>query len=136
MKALDTNVLVRVLLGDEPQAQVQAARKLLAEAEQGEKIFISAFVLLETAWVLKGKGRTTREIAFALERVVHTEGIVVSLKTAVLAGLTRLKDAPSGVGIADCLILADAAEHRALPLFTFDEALRRAEPDRTGLPGP
>ena len=57
MKAIDTNVLVRVLLGDEPRAQVDAARALMVSAEQGHKIFISAFVLLETAWVLKSKGR-------------------------------------------------------------------------------
>ena len=134
MMALDTNVLVRVLLGDEPQAQVGAARALLARAEQGETLFLSAFVLLETAWVLKSKGRTQTEIAEALTRVVQTEGIVVSLKAAVLEGLACLRTSPAGVGLADAFILADAAHHDALPLMTFDEALRRAEPTRTQLP--
>ena len=71
MKAID--------LGDEPRAQVDAARALMVSAEQGHKIFISAFVLLETAWVLKSKGRVASDIARAFEALLHTEGIVVSM---------------------------------------------------------
>jgi predicted nucleic acid-binding protein len=128
--AIDTNVLVRVLLGDEPKEQVDAARALLRRAEDGEKIFLSAFVLLETAWVLKSKGRSPKDIADALTQVVQTEGIVVSLKAAVLEGLACLRTSPAGMGLADAFILADAAHHEALPLMTFDEALQRSEPTR------
>ena len=88
MKAIDTNVLVRVLLGDEPRAQVDAARALMVSAEQGHKIFISAFVLLETAWVLKSKGRVASDIARAFEALLHTEGIVVSMRPQFLAALS------------------------------------------------
>ena len=134
MIAIDTNVLVRLLLGDEPQAQVDAAQKIFSRTQSGEQIFISAFVLLETAWVLKNKGRTQKEIADALEKVANTDGIFVSLKTAVLDGLARMKQAHASIGLADCFILADAASHDSLPLLTFDEALRNSEPFRTSKP--
>ena len=134
MIAIDTNILVRLLLGDEPQSQVHAAQKIFARTQLGEKIFISAFVLLETAWVLKNKGRTHIEIAEALEMVANTDGIFVSLKTAVLEGLARMKNAPAGIGLADCFILADSASHDSLPLLTFDQALRNSEPVRTSNP--
>lgn len=130
MKAIDTNVLVRILLGDEPKSQVDAARSLLSSAERGERIFISGFVLLETAWVLKSKGRSAADIAGALDAILHTDGIAVSMRSVFLAALSRYRELAPQVGIADCLILADAAEQDALPLYSFDEALRCAEPHR------
>jgi predicted nucleic-acid-binding protein len=136
MRAIDTNVLVRVLLGDEPKSQVDSARALLASTEKGERVFISGFVLLETAWVLKSKGRSAADIAVAFDAILHTEGIVVSLRSQFLAAVARFRELAPQVGIADCLILADAAEHDALPLFSFDEALCRAEPQRVLPPAP
>jgi predicted nucleic-acid-binding protein len=46
--AIDTNVLVRLLTGDDP-AQAKASHKLFAS----EDIFIPDSVLLETEWVLR-----------------------------------------------------------------------------------
>jgi len=49
MVAVDTNVLVRLLTGDEPE-QAAATRRLFAS----EPIWIAKTVLLETGWVLRG----------------------------------------------------------------------------------
>jgi predicted nucleic-acid-binding protein len=48
MVAIDTNVLVRLLVGDHP-AQAKASERLFASAD----IFIPDTVLLETEWVLR-----------------------------------------------------------------------------------
>jgi len=48
--ALDTNILARYLLDDEP-AQARAARRLLAEAKS--EYWIPVTVVLELAWVLR-----------------------------------------------------------------------------------
>ena len=48
MIAVDTNVLVRLLTGDEPK-QAAAARRLFAS----QPIWIAKTVLLETGWVLR-----------------------------------------------------------------------------------
>ena len=50
MIALDTNILARYLLDDEP-AQARAARRLLADAKAG--YWIPVTVVLELAWVLR-----------------------------------------------------------------------------------
>lgn len=134
MKALDTNILLRALLADEPSQQVEAAITLLKSTSTGERLFVSAFVLLECAWVLKNKGRSQIEIANALEKIVNANGVVVSLKSAILTGLIRFRTAPAGVGIADCFILADAESNDARPLMTFDCALNAAESSRTQIP--
>jgi predicted nucleic-acid-binding protein len=46
VRAIDTNVFVRILTGDDP-VQVAKARRLIA----GGGIFISVSVLLESEWV-------------------------------------------------------------------------------------
>jgi len=110
---------------------------LFASAEKGQKIFVSGFVLLETAWVLKSKGKSAADIVRAFDALFHTEGVVVSMRSKFLAGLARYKDVGPRVGLADCLILADAGEHDALPLYSFDAALQVAEPGRVvDLPAP
>lgn len=48
MVAVDTNILVRLLTGDDP-AQYQAAKRLFAS----EDIYIADTVILETEWVLR-----------------------------------------------------------------------------------
>lgn len=121
MIAIDTNILVRVFLNDEPKSQVEAARKLISHSK--EKVFISSFTLLECAWVLKAKGFSSIKIAESLENFLDTEGIEVSQREVISEALTLLKSASNKVGLGDCLIVADAIEHKANPLFTFDEDL-------------
>ena len=74
MIAIDTNVLVRLLVDDQP-IQGKASQKLFAS----EDIFIPETVLLETEWVLRaafGLGRA--EICAALRRVCGLRNVAVS----------------------------------------------------------
>ena len=60
MIALDTNVLIRLLVDDDPIQAKRARRLLESTRERGEQCFISAPVLCEIEWVLdlfsRGKG--------------------------------------------------------------------------------
>ena len=50
---LDTNVLLRYLLGDIPD-QFQEARKIIESTEKGEKlVFVSILVVNELIWILE-----------------------------------------------------------------------------------
>ena len=74
MIAIDTNVLVRLLVSDNP-LQSKASQKVFAS----EDIFIPDTVLLETEWVLRaafGLGRA--EICAALRRVCGLRNVAVS----------------------------------------------------------
>ena len=62
MIAVDTNVLVRLLTGDEPE-QAAAARRLFAS----EAIWIGKTVLLETGWVLRGLSSPKARLCSAQE---------------------------------------------------------------------
>jgi predicted nucleic acid-binding protein len=103
MTAVDTNVLVRLLTGDDP-AQQAAARSLF----ETEGIRIAKTVLLETAWVVRSLyGFEESEIAgapiklFGLARVHAEDGHAVASPPA----LTR----------EDCLEFADALHLASRP---------------------
>ena len=68
--AIDTNVLVRILVEDDV-AQTRSARSLVERAAtDGAALFVSTVVICETTWVLRSGYRSSRtEIAAALRWV-------------------------------------------------------------------
>lgn len=117
MLAVDTNVLVRVIMGDHPD-QSRRARELVAEND----VWISMTVLLETEWVLRSRHR-------------HAPGQIVAVLRR-LAGLPRvtLQDAAAtahaldwceqSMDLADALHLAAAGHCEAF--VTFDKRFGKA----------
>lgn len=114
MIAIDTNVLVRLLVVDDT-AQSDAARALV----ENDRVLILRTVLLETEWVLRSRFRLPRElIARFFAGLAETSGIEIEAD-----GPTRraIDAYARGVDFADALH-ASAAN---LPFLTFDEALVR-----------
>ena len=119
MKAVDTNVLVRVLMRDVP-AQTEAAERALKAGAM-----IPLTVLLETGWVLGSRyGLSRTDIADALSTVVDLPGIVVPEADAVHWALGRF--AKTG-DLGDLLHLAASAG--ATGFQTFDRRFARAAGD-------
>jgi predicted nucleic-acid-binding protein len=119
MRAIDTNVVVRILARDEPD---QAAA---ADAFIGRGAWVSLLVLMETAWVLRSVyERTSAQIAAGIELLLDHETIVV--QDADLAGraVAEFRKHPS-IGFSDCLIVEQARKSGHLPIGTFDRALAR-----------
>ncbi|MBI1949555.1 MAG: PIN domain-containing protein [Deltaproteobacteria bacterium] len=119
MIALDTNVVVRLLI-DDHAAQHAAARSLLGS---GERLLLTPTVLLESDWVLRDVyGLANRDIAAAFAALCATSNVEVANEEAVAEAL-RLSAA--GVELADALHLAAATDARAKSLASFDRALAR-----------
>ena len=114
MKALDTNVLVRLLTkDDEQQAQVAAE-----EIRKGP-VFVPVTVLLETEWVLRhAYGFDRAQIGGALLGVVNLAGAVVDAEAAVRQAL---RWHANGMDLADALHLACSGG--STELVTFDKAM-------------
>lgn len=131
MIAIDTNVLVRIILNDDV-AQVAASLRLF---QSGEPVYVLDSVLLETAWVLKVRYAVPiADIADALEAVLREPYIVTEAPMAVDA----IEWYRSGMDFADAIHLAGAAS-RCEKLATFDGAFIRKAKGKTrcvvGKPG-
>jgi len=123
VQTLDTNVVVRVLVGDDP-VQTPLAEKAFLGAIEAGGAFIPDVVLAEVAWVLRGYGldRVTRHDL--LQRLIRTRGIVVVDVDVVIDALNRFQQ---GGDFADQLVLARTASHGALPVLTFDQRFASTE---------
>lgn len=110
MTAVDTNVLIRLLTGDDP-AQEAAARALF----ESEQIWIAKTVLLETAWVLRGLyGFEEAAIRGALIKLLGLKSVSVEDAAAVASALALVA---AGIDFADALHLASTPEDAAFVSF-------------------
>ncbi len=121
MLALDTNVLVRVLV-DDPDAsgQCQAARQTVSEA--GE-VSVSQIVQIETVWVLASAyGLNRNALKDVLNTVAAHPAFHLQRPVVFQAGLQRYLDGHGD--FADCMILAESAT-QGWELVTFDRKLAK-----------
>lgn len=119
MRAVDTNVLVRVITRDDPD-QVAAADAFVAGGA-----WVSLLVLTEMAWVLgSAYDRTPAQVAAGIELLLDHESIAVQDADLVSRALTGFRKHPS-LGFSDCLIVEQARRSGHVPIGTFDRALAR-----------
>lgn len=119
MNAVDTNVLVRYLLRDDPESRPAAARLIDGPEELG----VSPVALAETAFVLSRVYGVPRErVVDELVALLRKRNIAVLGMDKALAANALLLCRPSGrVSYADALINADTRTHGVERLYTFDE---------------
>lgn len=103
MKGLDTNVLIRHLIQDNPAQAKLATRFITSECSREEPGFINRIVLCETVWVLESAyGYSREEIGAVLERVIRTHQFRIE---DVQAAWTALRLYRAGkADFADCLL--------------------------------
>jgi predicted nucleic-acid-binding protein len=121
MRAVDTNVLVRLTTRDDAK-QVRAAEGFVAPGA-----WVSHLALAETVWVLSAVfERGPTEIATAVEMLLNHQDLTIQDADAVNAALSHYRRRP-GVGFSDCLLLEVARKAGHLPLGTFDRELGKLD---------
>lgn len=120
MISVDTNVLVRAVLDDDPNDSPLAKNSLQAVAEGGS-LFISSYALVEMVWVLKVKKIDRHNICEALFDLLDSPGIVIGQRSIITKALEMYRQGQAD--FADYLILAESTEHDAPTLLSFDKAL-------------
>jgi predicted nucleic-acid-binding protein len=119
MPAADTNVLLHLLVRDDP-AQAAAAEAFVAAGA-----WASQMALAETAWVLQTVyRRRPAALAAALELLLDANGLTIENPGVVRAALATFRRHPR-LGFTDCLLVAQARAAGHQPLGTFDRALAR-----------
>ena len=121
MRAIDTNVLVRLIMRDDAKQTVVADRFV----ERGA--WVPLLALAETMWVLgTAYGRTAADIAMTVDMLLSHEHLTLHDSDVVAAALVRFRAKPA-VGFSDCLLLESARKAGHLPLGTFDRRLATIE---------
>lgn len=123
MIAVDTNVLVRLLVGDDP-AQAAKARALFDQAAASDQlIWVSDTVLVEMVWTLsRVYGRTRADIVAALLALASHGTVVLESPEAVEAAIQLYERGPAD--FADGLLCTKAALAGCKQVATFDRGMK------------
>jgi predicted nucleic-acid-binding protein len=117
MIGVDTNVLARVMLGDDPK-QSLAAHKAIIQAARDGGVFVSLLVFVELGWVLgSAPGWSAAHVHKALEALLNMEGVEVEAAQLAREALTLRSKAE---GLADNLIALRAKARGCSKLLTID----------------
>ncbi|PVZ48710.1 PIN domain-containing protein [Thalassobacter stenotrophicus] len=123
MIALDTNVLVRFLVQDDPE-QAELATRVIEQLTDDVRGFVSREVLIELVWVLERAYKLSRaEIAVALDGLLSATELDIEGSDEVAPALELYRN--DGFGFADLMIAAAARRAGAAGLVTFDRKAAR-----------
>src|SRR2546429_7426506 len=110
MRAVDTNVIVRIVVRDDP-GQVRAVEQFAAGGA-----WVSHVVLAEATWVLDEVYQSTdQQIAAAIGMLVNHKDFNLKDSDVVAAALEEIKERPA-LGFSDCLVLEIARQAEHMPL--------------------
>ncbi len=121
MRAVDTNVLVRLLTRDD------ARQVALAEDFVSRGAWVPHLVLAEAIWVLSSVyGLGPAQITRAIEMLLNHRDLTLQDADVVVAALAHFRKKPS-LSFSDCVVLAAARKAGHLPLGTFDRNLGKLD---------
>jgi len=121
MRAVDTNLLVRLLARGHPK-QTAAAEAFVAGGA-----WVSHLVLVEAIWVLGSVfSRDAAALAGSVQMLLEHESLALEDPDVVEAALVHFVKRPA-LGFSDCLILEVARKAGHLPLGSFDRDLAKLE---------
>jgi len=121
MRAVDTNVLVRLLTRDDTKQAVAA------DAFVQHGAWVSVLALAEAMWVLAAVyERDAGQVALAVEMLLNHQQLTLQEPEAVAAALDTFRRRPT-LGFSDCLLVELARKAGHLPLGTFDRDLSKVD---------
>ena len=115
---LDTNVIVRYLVADDPLL----ADKATTIVEQSARLLVNTAVLAESSYVMTSVyGRPRADVIDALSEFVARHNIRIPgvEKAYVLDALRRCRDS-GRISIVDALLWAEARSSHSKAIYTFD----------------
>lgn len=121
MRAVDTNVLVRLITRDDPR-QTASADSFIAKGA-----WVSPLALAEATWVLGTVDELNpQDQAKAIEMLLNHRDLVLHDREVVATALELFREKPA-LGFSECLMVEFARKAGHLPLGTFDPSLAKVE---------
>ena len=121
MRAVDTNVLVRLITRDD------ARQATTAEAYVTPGEWVGHLVLAETTWVLSAVyGLAPPAIATAVGMLLNHQHLTIQDGDVATAALEHYRRHPR-LNFSDCLVVEIARKAGHLPVGTFDRQLAKLD---------
>lgn len=121
MRAIDTNVLVRLWTRGDAE-QVASAEDFVSAGA-----WVSHIVLVEASWVLEAVYEVEPgAIAEAIDKALRHQELVLQEPDVIAAALAQYRRRPQ-LGFSDCLVLEIARKAGHLPLGTFDKDFSKVD---------
>lgn len=119
MLGLDTNVLVRFLLQDDPD-QAEYAKRVVGEAlASGEPVAVGLLVILETEWVLRSCARLDKKTVITTFRMLlEARDLFIEHEESLEHALYLYEN--SAADFADCLMATRYRRSGCSAMLTFD----------------
>ncbi len=124
MPGLDTNVLARWIVDDDPR-QAKRVQRLFEEAqEQRSSVFVPSTVMLELEWVLRSCYKFDKPTVLgAFNALLETQELEFQDEPALERALSFYRQ--SSADFADCLHAGQCGSAGRIPMITFDDTAAR-----------
>ena len=123
MPALDTNVLLRYIVEDDPKQTRVAQRYIEQHAAAGDTLFLAMSVILETEWVLRSVYEFAKdEVIEVFVGLLEAREMTFQDEASLERAVHRYRE--FNIDFADCLHLATAETFDQLPLASFERKAR------------
>jgi len=119
---LDTNIILRFLLTDDPK-QAIPVRKLFQALTAERPGWISTTTMVEIEWVLTGKSMPRGTVAQLLTILLSMDTLIVDQRGTVAEAVQQFRSGRAD--FADCLISAAARAAGCSEVMTFDRVAAR-----------
>ena len=127
MQALDTNLLVRLFVGDDAAQAAKVCKLLDSHASEDAAFWVSDTVLVALAWTLeRSYARPRADVVRCIDALLNNTTLGLESPAAVAEALALHTTGPAD--FADCLLASKAARAGCDSLRSFDKKMR-------GLPG-
>jgi predicted nucleic-acid-binding protein len=123
MIGLDTNVLIRLFVRDDP-AQFEQAKKLFQFLSEEKPAWISVTNILEVEWVLRSKYDFDRSgVAEILFNLIGLPTVVIEEQKTVAHALALYLEKKADFG--ECMVVSSAEATGCTHTLTFDKIAAR-----------
>ncbi|MGK6312006.1 PIN domain-containing protein [Neorhizobium sp. DT-125] len=123
---LDTNVVLRLFVDDDP-VQRAAALRFGEELGRDYSAFVTLVGLLELDWALRSQyGFSRKHVTLAIGKLLHTRGLIVENHTLVVKALRLVEQ--NNADLADAMIACRSQEEGCQSAKTFDVKATRKVP--------
>jgi predicted nucleic-acid-binding protein len=124
MIGIDTNILLRLWLNDDPTQSKRIDALLAAHGGMPGSLLVTDVVLVEAVWALKSAfEQDKRAQLVAVRSLLEETAFAFEDREAVAAALGLFEAGPCG--FADCLVVAKHARQGCEFTATFDQGMRR-----------